>query len=67
MASIGQGLVSLMKLQKEKPELVKLAEAISLKQDGAGVVATLAMPANDVVAMMKADAARKAARKAQKE
>ena len=67
MAGVGQGLVSLMKLQKEKPELIKLAEAISLKQDGASVVATAAMPANDVVAMMKADAARKAQRKAQEE
>jgi hypothetical protein len=67
MATIGQGVVALMKLQKEKPEVVKLAEAISLKHNGAGIVATLAMPAGDVVDMLKADAARKAQRKAQRE
>jgi hypothetical protein len=67
MFNIGQGLVSLMKLQKEKPDLIKLAEAISLKQDGAGVVATATMPASDVLIMLKADAARKADKKMEKE
>ncbi len=67
MTSIGQGLVALMKLQKEKPETAKLAEALSLKQDGAHVVVNLALPATDVIEMMKADAARKAAKKAQKD
>jgi len=65
MASIGQGLLALMKLQKEKPESVKLATALSLKQDGASVVVTLAMPADDAVELMKADAARKAQKKEQ--
>lgn len=67
MLSIGQGLVGLMKLQKEKPEAVKFADALAVKQDGARVVATLAMPAADFVEMLKADAARKAAKKAQKQ
>jgi len=64
MAAIAQGLVALLKLQN-KPEATKVAEAISIKQQGASVVSTLSLPAADVVNMMKADAAKKAARKAQ--
>ena len=67
IASVAQGLVSLLKLQKEKPESMKLAEALSLKQDGPRVIVSLALPAQDAVEMMKADAARKAAKKAGKE
>jgi hypothetical protein len=65
--SIAQGLVALMKLQKDKPESVQFANALTLKQDGAQVVVSMALPDNDAVAMMKADAARKAQRKAEKE
>ena len=64
--SIAQGLVALMKLQKDKPESVRFAEALSLKQDGAQVVASLVLPDNDAIAMMKADAARKAERKTER-
>ena len=69
VASIAQGLVALMKLQRSKPEATKLADAIALKQDGVSVVATLNLPASDVVDILKAGAARKAekAEKAQKE
>jgi hypothetical protein len=67
MATVAQGLIALGKLQNEKPEAVKLANAISLKQDGANVVARLSLPAEDVLAIMKADAERKAARKARRE
>jgi len=67
MASIGQGLIALMKLQKEKPESVKLAEALALKQEGPQVAVAATLPANEVVAMMKADAARKAQKHAEKE
>jgi hypothetical protein len=62
--SIAAGLISLMKLQTEKPESVKLAEALALRQEGSKVVATASMPADDIIAGMKADAARKAANKA---
>ena len=67
MASVGQGLVALMKLQKDNPGSVKLAEALSLKQDGAGVVAALAVSTDEAIEMMKADAARKAQKKAEKD
>jgi hypothetical protein len=64
--SIAQGLVALMKLQKDKPESIRFAEALSLRQDGSQVVASLVLPDNDALAMIKADAARKAQRKAEK-
>jgi hypothetical protein len=67
IASIGQGLIALMKLQKEKPESVRFAEALSLKQDGAQVVASMTLPASEIVNLMKAGAARKAHKDAEKE
>ncbi len=67
MALIGQGLIALMKLQKDNPGSVKLATGLSLKQDGAEVVASLAAPINDAVEVMKADAAKKAQKKAKAE
>ena len=67
MASVGQGLLALMKLQQDNPGSVKLAEALSLKQDGAGVVVALAVPAADAIEVMKADAAKKAQKKAKAE
>jgi hypothetical protein len=65
LAAVGQGLVALLKLQQEKPEAMRLANALSLKQDGLAVIATLGMPTDEVVAMMKAGAEKKAAKKAQ--
>ena len=67
MGWVGQGLVALMKLQRGNPGSAKLAEALTLKQDGAGLVATLALSTDEAIALMKADAARKAQKKAEKE
>lgn len=58
--SIAQGLLSLMKLQKEKPESVRFAEAVSVKQEGARVLADLALPVDEVIQFLKAKAARHA-------
>lgn len=60
MLSIAQGLLSLMKLQKEKPESVRFAEAVSVKQEGARVLANLALPVDEVVQFLKAKAAQHA-------
>ena len=60
MATVAQGLVGLMKLQANKPDAVKFAESLSFAQDGPNVTISLAMTAEDIVASMKADAARKA-------
>ena len=61
--SIAQGLVALAKMQTDKPESAKVANAISLKQDDEKVIGTINLPAGDMVEFMKADAARKAAAK----
>ncbi len=67
MASILQGLIALMKLQKDNPAAPKLAAALSVKQDGASVTVQLALPANDATDLMKADADRKAKARAGEE
>jgi hypothetical protein len=58
-AVVVQGVLALAKLQQEKPEAGKLAEALSLKAEGASLVARLAMPAADLIAILKADAEKK--------
>jgi len=55
-----------MKLQN-KPETARLANAIVISQNGSTVVGSLVLPFGDVVEMLKADAARKAASKDAKE
>lgn len=64
--AITQGIVALMKFQTDKPDSVKIANALSIMQTGASVTGTLSLPAGDTVDMMKADAARKAAAQAAK-
>ena len=66
MTAIAQGMVGLVKLQKDKPEASKFLQAINLKQDGASIVLTIDVPTDDVVNAMKASAERKAAKSAQK-
>jgi len=64
MALVGQGLLALMKLQTDNPGSVKVAEALALKQEGAGVVVRLGVSTSDAIELMKADAARKTQKKA---
>jgi hypothetical protein len=66
MTAIAQGMIGLLKLQKDKPEVAKFLQAINLKQDGSSLVLGLNMATDDVVGAMKASAERKAARKAEK-
>jgi hypothetical protein len=66
MMSIAQGMIGLLKLQKDKPEAAKFLQAIALKQDGASLVLTIDIPTDDVVNAMKASEERKAAKAAQK-
>jgi hypothetical protein len=66
MMSIAQGMIGLLKLQKDKPEASKFLQAIALKQDGASLVLTIDIPTDDVVNAMKASEERKAAKAAQK-
>jgi hypothetical protein len=65
ITSIVQGLTSLLKLQDKKPEAAKLANALTIHQSGVSVTVNLSLPADDVVGMMKADAAKKALKNAE--
>ncbi len=65
--SIAQGLLALSKLQNDKPETVSLANAITIAQTGSRVTGKLDLSTGEVVQIMKADAARKAAKRAAKE
>jgi hypothetical protein len=66
MMAVAQGMVGLLKLQKDKPETARFLQAVNLKQDGSSIVLTLNMPTDDVVGAMKVSAERKAAKKAEK-
>lgn len=66
MMAIAQGMIGLLKLQKDKPEAAKFLQAVALKQDGASIVLTIDVPTDDVVNAMKASEERKAAKAAQK-
>ncbi len=59
ISGVARALISLLALQSEKPEVSKIADAISLKRDGGGVSAILNMPADELVAMLKAATDRK--------
>jgi hypothetical protein len=63
MNAIGQGLMALMKLNTSKPDQVKIAEHLVLKQDGASMAGTFSMPTAEVIDMLKQAAAAKAAAK----
>ncbi len=58
MTTVAQGLVAMLKLQ-QRPEAVKLADAIALKQEGNSIILKLALPSDELISMMKAGAARK--------
>jgi hypothetical protein len=66
MMAIAQGMVGLMKLQKDKPEATKFVQALALKLDSSSIVITVDLPTDDVIGTMKASAERKAAKKAEK-
>lgn len=59
MNSIAQGLLSLMKMQTDKPERLKLAQNLALKQEGAALNGTLSMPMSDFIDLLKAGVAKK--------
>jgi hypothetical protein len=64
---IAQGILFLTKMQTDNPERTQLANALSLSQDGASVVGHLALSSADLVKIMQADAAPKAAAAASKD
>lgn len=64
MSAVAEGLIALIKLKQDSAEAVRLANSLRVTHKGTLVRVDLAMSADDVVAVMKADAARKAAAKA---
>ncbi len=53
ISAIAQGLLALLKLQQGNPDVLKIANAISLHQDGATVTASASIPSKDVVDTIK--------------
>ena len=62
MLSIAQGFTGLVKLQQDRPKAAKLAEKVDLRQDGADLLLSFAMPSDQVIDFLKAAAARKMGR-----
>jgi hypothetical protein len=67
ISSIIQGVLSLVKLQTEKPAAMKLAEAISLKPDAANLVASVTLPVADVTQMLSEVTAKKKEKEKEKD
>ncbi len=59
VSSIANGLIGLMTLKKDKPDSVKLAQGLSVEQNGVGVTVKLNMVADEVIALLKNAAAQK--------
>lgn len=62
--SASQALLALLKLQPDSSGAAKLAEGLRLKQQGAEVVATLAVPTRDAIALMQQGPGRAERKKA---
>ncbi|HEY3912955.1 MAG TPA: hypothetical protein VGN61_00600 [Verrucomicrobiae bacterium] len=54
ISAIAQGLLALLKLQKGNPDATKLVNALSLRQDGANVIATASIPSQEAADLIKA-------------
>jgi len=64
IGNIAQGLLSLVKLQKNDADLMKLANAIAIKQDGPVVGLTLTVPSSELVGIIKDGQKKEEAKKA---
>ena len=53
VGDVCRGLVAVLAMQTDKPEAVKLSQAIAIEQEAAGVLAKLTLPAAEVVQMIK--------------
>jgi hypothetical protein len=66
MVSIGEGLVSLLKLQQDKPIALKVSEGLSIRQEGSIVIVNLKMATNDVINLIKTATGSKEEKKEEK-
>ena len=60
MSIASRGLVALLGLQNDNPALARLADGISIKQQGVVVTLTLSIPSTELIAALKAYDAKKA-------
>jgi hypothetical protein len=54
-----QGLISLLRLQKDNPKAARLADVLNVKLAGNNLIATLTVPSADLIAAIKTYAAQK--------
>ena len=62
-----KGAIAFAKINKQHPEFSKLAEGLTINQDGANVVAILAMPEVEVIDLLKSAAEKEDQKKAEKD
>lgn len=60
VGDVCRGLLAVLALQTDKPDAVKLAQAITIDQAASGILAKLSLPAGDVVQMIKDKSEKKA-------
>lgn len=61
VASVAQGLLSLIKLRTDQPGAVRLAQATKISQDGVIVAGRAALASSEIIEFLKVEAAKKAA------
>ena len=66
IADVARGIIAIIALQPDNPNAIKLAQSLSVQQTGTITEVKLKIPADDVVAALKADAAKKAAKEKEK-
>ena len=64
VADVARGIIAIMGLQTDNPDAVKLSKSLSVEQTGVNATVKLNLPADDIVAAIKANAAKEAAKKA---
>lgn len=60
MNKIAQGLLTILKLNSNKPEQAKLMDRLVLKQEGSTLTGSFAIPTTELTAMLKSGGAEKA-------
>lgn len=57
ISAMVNGLLALLRFQKDNPDLLKLANGINVRQDGVAVILSLSAPSADIIQLLKKGAA----------
>jgi hypothetical protein len=57
ISAMVNGLLALLRFQKDNPDLLKLANGINVRQDGVAVILSLSAPSADIIQILKKGAA----------